>query len=61
MNEALKRLKKDGYKKATLWVLDTNEKTRKWYESKGWKVEGATKIDKRDNFELKETRYTIDL
>lgn len=61
MDSALTLLKQNGYKKATLWVLDTNEKTRKWYESKGWRVEGKTKVDKRDSFELKETRYIIDL
>ncbi len=61
IEEAISLLKQDGYKKATLWVLETNEKTRRWYESKGWKVEGKTKIDKRDLFELKEVRYLIDL
>ena len=61
MENGLNLLKQDGYKKATLWVLDTNEKAREWYESKGWKIEGKTKIDKRDNFDLKETRYVIEL
>jgi ribosomal protein S18 acetylase RimI-like enzyme len=61
MESALNQLRKDGYKKATLWVLNTNEKTRKWYENKGWKIEGKTKVDIRDNFELHETRYIIDL
>ncbi len=61
MGHLLDTLKRDGYKKATLWVLDTNEKTRKWYESKGWQVEGKTKIDKRGDFDLSETRYIVDL
>lgn len=61
MGYALNVLRKEGYKKATLWVLDTNEKTRKWYEHKGWKVEGKTKSEPRDDFELHETRYIIDL
>lgn len=60
-NEGLNYLKKEGYKKATLWVLDTNEKTIKWYEDKGWKVEGKTKVDVRDGFKLHETRYITDL
>lgn len=59
MESGLNLLRKDGYKRATLWVLDTNEKTRKWYEDKGWKVEGKTKIDKRDDFDLHEIRYLI--
>lgn len=61
MQYALNVLKQNGYKKATLWVLDTNEKTRKFYERKGWRVEGATKVDKRDEFDLHETRYIITL
>ena len=61
MTKALETLKKEGYKKATLWVLDTNEKTKSWYTRKGWSIEGKTKVDKRDGFDLNETRYSIDL
>lgn len=61
MEHALTVLKNDGYDKATLWVLDTNEKTRRFYEKKGWVVEGKTKVDKRDDFDLHETRYIINL
>lgn len=59
--EGLSYLKEAGYKKTTLWVLTSNEKTRKWYENKGWKVEGKTKVDARDEFELHEIRYIIEL
>jgi len=34
MKECLHNLKKDGYKKANLWLLDTNKKTKKFYEKK---------------------------
>jgi len=61
MNKAIETLKTDGYKKATLWVLDTNSKARSWYEHKGWKVEGKTKVDKRIGFDLNEVRYIIEL
>lgn len=61
MESALNQLREDGYTKATLWVLDTNEKARKWYQDKGWEIEGKTKVDVRDGFELHETRYAIDL
>lgn len=60
-NQALNSLRNDGYRKATLWVLITNEKTRKWYEKKGWRVEGKTKTDKRGDVELHEIRYIINL
>lgn len=61
MNEAIKFFKSNGYKKATLWVLDTNAKSRKWYENRGWKVEGLTKVEPRDGFSLNEVRYVIEL
>ncbi len=61
MEKGLKILKDKGYKKATLWVLDTNENTRKWYESKMWKLDGTEKIEQRDGFDLHEIRYLINL
>ncbi len=61
MDHVLQVLRKDGYKRATLWVLSSNEKTRAWYEMKGWRIEGKEKIDKRDTLKLHETRYIIDL
>jgi ribosomal protein S18 acetylase RimI-like enzyme len=61
MEETIKILRKDGYKEATLWVLDSNIKTRNWYESKGWKVEGKKKTEPRDGFDLHETRYVLEL
>lgn len=57
----LEYLKELGFNKATLWVLTTNEKTRKWYETKGWKIEGKTRTDPKEGFVLRETRYIIDL
>lgn len=61
LNKGLNILRDQGFDKATLWVLTSNDKTRRWYESKGWKVEGKTKTDKREDFELQETRYIADL
>lgn len=61
MDKALADLRLDGHKGATLWVLDSNTKTRKWYESRKWEVEGKTKVDQRDGFELNEVRYVIKL
>jgi RimJ/RimL family protein N-acetyltransferase len=61
LKESLGFLKKAGFKKVTLWVLDTNEKARRWYESKGWTIEGKTKIDDRGDVRLHEVRYVITL
>lgn len=60
MEKGLETLKKEGYEKATLWVLTSNEKTRRFYEDKGWSIEGKTKTEPRKNFDLHETRYIID-
>jgi ribosomal protein S18 acetylase RimI-like enzyme len=61
MKQGLQILRKKGYKKATLWLLDTNENSRRFYTNRGWVVEGRTKVDKRDDFDLHETRYVINL
>lgn len=60
IEEAIKRLKTKGFNSATLWVLDSNINARKFYENKGWFIDGKTKIDKIGNFEIKEVRYRID-
>lgn len=61
MKTALTKLKEDGYMTATLWVLSTNEKSKKWYKSKGWKPDGKTKIDHHRGIVLHESRYAKDL
>ncbi|MFS8159412.1 MAG: N-acetyltransferase family protein [Candidatus Roizmanbacteria bacterium] len=61
LDKGLDILREQGYKKATLWVLTTNTKTIKWYESKGWKPEGKTKMEENNGVELQEDRYIIDL
>lgn len=59
--QGLERLREQGYKKAILWVLTSNEKARQWYERRGWMVEGKTKTVERDGFPLYEMRYMIRL
>ena len=61
MEQSLQFLKEEGFTKATLWVLSSNEKARKWYESRGWKLEGKTKVDDRGEVQLHEIRYQITL
>ncbi len=53
-------LRRKGFKKATLWVLESNAAGRAFYESQGWKVEGKTKSEKRENFTLDEIRYLFE-
>lgn len=61
MEYALEKLIDQGYNKATLWVLTTNTNAREWYTKKGWIIEGKTKVEKRGEHELHETRYIKDL
>lgn len=46
-----------GLDQAVLWILDTNERTRKWYKRQGWQPDGAEKRDDRGSFVLNEVRY----
>ena len=57
----LSGLKNREFTEATLWVLDTNQTACSFYQKMGLKPDGSTKIDIRENFELKEIRYSINL
>ncbi len=61
MIAALDWARADGYKRAILWVLDTNERGRSFYERGGWVADGAVKIDESFGEPLREVRYVIEL
>jgi GNAT superfamily N-acetyltransferase len=61
LERALAGLREAGFSRATLWVLETNRRARRFYESADWEPDGATKVDKRDGFQLHEVRYRRDL
>ncbi len=46
-----------GFDEATLWVLDTNERARRFYEAAGWRPDGAMKVEERPAGTLNEVRY----
>ena len=46
-----------GNSTATLWVLETNTRARAFYEAHGWAADGATKVEERGSFVLREPRY----
>lgn len=54
-------LKADGYAAATLWVLETNARARRFYEIAGWVADGGTKTEQRGAIELREVRYRREL
>lgn len=57
MQAAIGRLTDAGYAAATLWVLDTNTRARRFYEAGSWRPDGATKCEDRGQFLLQEVRY----
>jgi len=61
MKEGLFFLKEKGYTKATLWVLETNIATREFYEKKGWKQEGESKVVEIGGQQVVEILYSIEL
>jgi ribosomal protein S18 acetylase RimI-like enzyme len=50
-------LRRNGYVQATLWVLKTNQRARKFYESAGWLPDGQVKVEERPGAILHEVRY----
>jgi GNAT superfamily N-acetyltransferase len=58
MTAAVSRLAAFGYADATLWVLDTNERARRFYAAAGWLPDGTTKTDDEEaGYSLSEVRY----
>ena len=43
---AVKALAEAGFAEATLWVLDSNERARRFYERSGWWLDGAERRDR---------------
>jgi hypothetical protein len=59
MGAALDALGQAAYSEAALWVLDTNQRARRFYQAGGWRTDGAAKQEPwRDaGFTLSEVRY----
>jgi ribosomal protein S18 acetylase RimI-like enzyme len=58
---AVADLKQRGFTQATLWVLESNERARRFYQAAGWAPDGGRKTEKRPGFLLHEVRYRITL
>lgn len=46
-----------GYEAATLWVLETNLPTRRFYERRGWAVDGSRRTEVLGGAEVEQVRY----
>ncbi|MCP2163938.1 L-amino acid N-acyltransferase YncA [Goodfellowiella coeruleoviolacea] len=62
-DQAIEALRQRRFRQATLWVLASNTRARRFYETAGWAVDGATRTDtSRDGTVLfDEVRYWRDL
>ena len=45
LNALLERLRADGFRSATLWVLAENTSARRFYERRDWVLDGAERVD----------------
>jgi GNAT superfamily N-acetyltransferase len=58
---AVDDLRTRGFRTATLWVLETNERTRRFYEIAGWKLDGTTTSERVDCEMRPTVRYRAEL
>jgi GNAT superfamily N-acetyltransferase len=61
LSHAVADFRQRGFRRATLWVLESNERARRFYEAAGWTPDGARKSEERPGFLLHEVRYQISL
>lgn len=57
LGHAVRDLAGQGFTRATLWVLESNARARRFYEIAGWRPDGTTKTDVRPGGQLHEVRY----
>ncbi len=58
---ALSDVRDRGFAVATLWVLETNERARRFYELAGWKPDGTTSSERVDCEMRPTVRYRTEL
>ena len=61
MAGAMEDLHSAGFEVAILWVLETNDRARRFYERGGWRTDGAVKTEVFGGAQLTEVRYRVDL
>jgi len=50
-----------GFRQASLWVLASNEPTRRFYEAGGWQADGSIKTHTFGEWPLEVARYRVSL
>lgn len=54
---ALEQLRANGFQAVTLWVLESNQRARDFYERVGFSLDGTTRTSEKDGQHLVEVRY----
>ena len=57
----LQLLRDQGFRRAALWVLATNDPSQRWYAARGWWPDGATSQWDGPGEPLDEVRFVCDL
>jgi GNAT superfamily N-acetyltransferase len=57
MDATLVCLAEAGFTRVTLWVLDSNVRARRFYETRGWLADGAQNFDESRGFPIAQVRY----
>jgi ribosomal protein S18 acetylase RimI-like enzyme len=58
MESALGQLREIGGERAVLWVLEENERARRFYERGGWVPDGGTRVEAINGEPVPQLRYT---
>jgi ribosomal protein S18 acetylase RimI-like enzyme len=58
---ALEQLREIGGDRAVLWVLEENERARRFYDRGGWKPDGATRVEGVGGEPVPQLRYSLQL
>ncbi|NIS34197.1 MAG: GNAT family N-acetyltransferase, partial [Actinobacteria bacterium] len=58
ITEAEEHWRQSGYEVAVLWVLESNERTRRFYERHGWVEDGARRMHDLGDVDRPVVRYT---
>ncbi len=61
MAAAVGEMQAQGFRTATLWVLELNARTRRFYEAAGWCPDGAVRNAEFQGSPVREVRYRIAL
>jgi ribosomal protein S18 acetylase RimI-like enzyme len=61
MANALEQLKEIGGERAVLWVLEENDRARRFYDRGGWVPDGGTRVEAVSGQPVPQLRYSLSL